>query len=151
MARLALTALLLTALTTQAAQPERSADDGRAVEMVVIGTFGLLAAGGYTLGAYLTGEEPSGYPLAIIGGVGAGGMLGTWIGLAINASQRHQQITWGTVLLPLLSGVAGMVIGGVTAGFTAQAPGSGRTATHGVIIGVLLTDTLIAELTTLLR
>ena len=149
--RLALATLMVTALSARAAAPDAPTKDGRAVEMVIIGAFGLAAAGGYTLGAYLTGDQPSGYPLAIIGGVGAGGMLGTWLGVAIMASLRPDRITVGTILVPLLSGLAGAAIGGVTAGFTAKEPGAARTATHGVIIGLLLTDTLIAELTTLAR
>lgn len=143
--RLALAALLVTALTAQAAEPQASED--RAVDMVIIGAFGLGLAGCYTLGAYLTGDQPSGYPLAILGGVGAGGMLGAFLARAIMASHRQDRITVGTVLVPLLIGLAGAAIGGVTAGFTARDPGAGRTATHGVIIGVVLTDTLIAELT----
>lgn len=151
MARLALTAVLVMAMSAHAAEPEKSSGESRAVEMVVVGTFGLLAAGGYTLGAYLTGDQPSGYTLAILGAVGAGGMLGSWLGLAINASQHPKGITVGVVLLPLLSGLAGAVIGGVTAGFTARDPGASRTATHGFVIGVLITDTLLAELTEALR
>lgn len=150
-ARLSLAVVLGGALTAQAATPVQPASEGRAVELVVIGTTGLLVAGGYTLGAFLTGDQSSGYPLAIVGAVGAGGMLGSWLGLALNASQRRGPVTVGNVLLPLLAGVAGAVLGGVTAGFTAKDPGSGRTATHAIIIGVLLTDTLIAELIALTR
>lgn len=148
--RLALAALLVTALTAQAAEPPAQAREDRAVDMVIIGAFGLALAGGYTLGAYFTGDQPSGHTLAICGGVGAGGLLGALLARALMASHRQDRLTVGTVLVPILLGLPGAAIGGVTAGFTARDPGAARTATHAVIIRVVLTDTLIAELTTAL-
>lgn len=142
--------ILITALASQAVEPARK-DEGRVTNAVLIGAFGLAAAGGYTLGAYLTGDQPSGYTLAVLGGAGAGGALGSWLGYAINAALKQPSTMVGLIVLPLLTGLAGAVLGGVAAGFSANQPGAGRTATHGVIIGVLLTDAIIGEVVAIAR
>ena len=142
--------ILMAALAAQAGEPERK-EDHRVSNAVIVGAFGLAAAGGYTLGAYLTGDQPSGATMAVLGAVGAGGALGWWLGFAINAALKQPSTFAGFILLPLLTGVAGAVLGGVAAGFSANQPGAGRTATHGVVIGVLLTDTIIGEIVAIAR
>ncbi len=147
MVRLLSVGLVVLSLAAHAAEPSPAAAETHVGEAVLIGAFGLAAAGGYTLGAYLTGDQRSGFVLATLGGVTSGAALGTWIGLAINKSRKQPGSLVGFILLPLLSGLAGAVVGGLAAGFASDQPGSGRTATHAVIIGLLLTDAIVAEIT----
>jgi uncharacterized membrane protein YccC len=141
--------VVLTSLS--AASAMAAEDDGKVGDAVLIGAFGVVSVAAYSLGAYFTGDERSGFVLATIGGVSAGSMLGTWIGFAINASMKDRATIASRILFPTLLGLAGGLAGGLSAGFASDQPGTGRTVTHGVVIGVLITDTIIAELVTLLR
>ena len=51
----------------------------------------------------------------------------------------------------MLLGLAGGVAGGLSAGFASYEPGTGRTVTHGVVIGFLVVDTIVAEIVSLSR
>lgn len=118
---------------------------------MLIGAFGAASVAAYSLGAHFTGEKRSGFVLATIGGAGAGSMLGSWIGLGINASMKNSATTASRILFPMLLGLAGGVVGGLSAGSASYEPGTGRTVTHGVVIGLIVVDTIVAEIVSLSR
>lgn len=117
----------------------------RAWSAVLIGAVGLALAGGYTAGAVLTGDQPSGQALAITGGVLSGGLLGGGLALWLGRYRDDPGSLVGYVLRPLLSGVVFAVLGGVLSGFAAQQPGTGRTVTHVVVVSLLIGETIAVE------
>ncbi|MGV3620222.1 MAG: hypothetical protein ACO1OB_05375 [Archangium sp.] len=134
--------LAALALTVSSAEPSSS----KVVDSVLIGLGGVAATAAYTTGAFLTGDNPSGHPLAIVGGAVSLGTVGMSIGLLINRSRKDPGSIVAYILTPLLAGLAGAAIGGLGAHFAARDPGPGRTATHGVVIGLILVDAFVFEL-----
>lgn len=134
--------LAALALTVSSAEPSSS----KVVDSVLIGLGGVAATAAYTTGAILTGDRQSGHPLAVAGGAVSLGMVGMSIGLLVNRSRKDPGSIVAYILTPLLAGLAGAAIGGVSAHFAAQNPGPGRTATHGVVIGLILIDAFVFEL-----
>lgn len=114
---------------------------------VLVGVSGLLVAGAYTAGAFLTADQPSGRALAITGGAVSLGLTGASVGLAINASRKDPGSLVGYILLPLLSGLVGAALGATAAGFAAWEPGVGRTATHVTVVTLFLGVTILTEFT----
>ncbi|MFZ5439186.1 MAG: hypothetical protein ACOZQL_04215 [Myxococcota bacterium] len=114
--------------------------------VVVIGATGLALSGGYLAGAFATGDRPSGFGLGVTGGVVAGGLLGVGVGLALTAGREDPGSLATFILRPVLGGIAGALVGGLLAGLGSAQPGAGRTATHGVVIGLLLTETVVAAI-----
>lgn len=143
--------LCLAVMISLSARAAHAEEDGKVGEAVLIGTLGAASVGAYSLAAYFTADERSGFVVATIGGIGAGSVLGTWLGLAINASMKDRASVASRILFPLLLGLAGGVAGGLGAGFASYEPGSGRTVTHGLVIGFLITDVIVAEIVTLTR
>lgn len=135
-----LAALVLTVSSAEPASSRKVAD------AVILGVSGAVAIAGYTTGAILTGDHPAGHPLAIVGGATTLGTIGASIGLLINNRRDDPGSIVGYILTPVLAGIAGAALGGVLAHFGAREAGPARTATHGVIIGLMLTDVLLLEL-----
>lgn len=144
---------MIVALTARAEPEPRhvSPPSNRVWNAILIGASGLVLAGGYTAGAFLTGDQPAARPLAIIGGVGAGGMLGVSLALGLGATREDPGSLVGYILRPVIGALAGAVLGGVLAGFGAWQPGTLRTVTHAIIIGLVITDTVIVEIARLVR
>lgn len=117
----------------------------RVFHALLIGASGLALAGAYAAGAVLTGDDPGARPLAITGGALTGGILGASLGLGLTAMLDDPGSMFTYVLRPVLAGLLGAALGGVLSGLGAWAPGGGRTATHGVIIGLVLAETALFE------
>lgn len=117
----------------------------KTVHAVLIGVAGLALAGAYTAGAVLTADDPSARPLAIVGGTLTGGILGASLGLGLNALLDDPGSLVQFVLRPVLAGLLGAAVGGVLSGLAAWNPGGARTATHAVVIGLLITETALFE------
>jgi hypothetical protein len=109
---------------------------------VLISATGAALVGGYTAGAFLTGDRPSGLPLAVTGGVVAGGLLGAGIALGVGALRKDPGALLRYLLVPILSGLVGAALGGLGAGLGAQQPGPGRAVTHVVVVTFLLGETI---------
>jgi len=137
--------LLVLALPARAAdaEPERSPSVLRAV---LIGATGLVLAGGYTAGAFATGDRPSGFTLATVGGVVSGGLLGAGVGLGLKSLNKDPGSLLTYILVPVLTGLAGAILGGVLAGVGSNQPGTGRTVTHVLVVSLLLGETIAVEL-----
>ena len=123
----------------------------RAWHAILIGASGLALAGGYTAGALLTGDQPSARPLAITGGVFTGGVLGASLGLGLGAMKEEPGSLVGYILRPVLGGLVGALVGGLLAGFGVWQPGAVRTVTHAVIIGLVISETVLFEIVRLAR
>jgi hypothetical protein len=113
---------------------------------VLIGASGLALAGGYLAGAFLTGDRPSGFALGLTGGLVSGGLFGAGVGLAINHGRSDPGSVVGYILRPVLGGLAGALVGGLLAGLASNQPGPARTVTHGVVIGFVVTETVLVAL-----
>lgn len=140
--------VMIGALTAQAATPETkhfSAPSNRVWHALLIGATGLALAGGYTAGAFLTGDKPSAQPLAITGGVLSGGLLGLTFALGFGALRDDPGSLVGYILRPVIFGVVGAIAGGLLAGLGARLPGTPRTVTHVVLISLLLGETIVFE------
>lgn len=118
---------------------------------VLIGATGLALAGGYTAGAVLTADQPSARPLSITGGVIAGGVLGASLGLGLGAMRDDPGDLAMYLLRPVIGGLLGALLGGVLAGFGAWQPGTVRTVTHAVIVGLVISETVVFEIARLAR
>ena len=136
---------MIVALSAQA-EPRAVSSSERAWSAVLIGAVGLALAGGYAAGAVATGDNPSAVPLAITGGVLSSGLLTAGFGFAIHPPKDALD-----AVVTVIFTVVAAVLGGVVAGYFSQQPGAARTATHGVIIGFLVLDTLAIELANLGR
>lgn len=145
---------LVLALTLQAGEAAPPANDktaGRVRDGLLIGASGLAVASAYTVGAALLGDQPGGHTLAIIGGITALGLTSASLAMLALSGRDNP---WGLlqyVLVTLGAGLVGAAVGGVAAHFGALQPGPGRTATHGVIIGLVVTETVLVELSRLVR
>ena len=122
-----------------------SAPSNRFWHAVLIGATGLALAGGYTAGAFLTGDQPSGQALAVTGGVIAGGLAGATLALALGSKRDDPGSLVGYILRPVLCGVAGAIIGGLLAGLGSREPGTLRTVTHVVVVTFLIGETVALE------
>lgn len=146
--------VLVLALTLHAGDaPAPAADQtpSHVRDGLLIGAVGLAVTGAYTVGAVLTGDKPSGHPLAIAGGVVSLGLVSASVTVMILSWRKNP---WGLLTYALATvgaGLAGAAIGGLAAHFGAVNPGPGRTATHGVIIGLCVTETVLIELARLVR
>ena len=138
--------LAAVTLTVTTAEPAK----GKVVDGVLIGVGGLVSAAAYTTGAILTGDHPSGHPLAVAGGAVSLGAAGMSVGFLINHSRTNPGSMVGYILTPILSGLVGAALGGTLAWFAARDAGPLRTATHGVVIGLILTDAFVFELARLI-
>lgn len=118
---------------------------------VLIGAVGLGLAGGYTAGAVLTGDRPSAQPLAITGGVLAGGLLGVTLALAIGSTRDDPGSLVGYVLQPVIFGVVGAIVGGLLSGLGSKDAGTMRLVTHVVVISLLIGETIVLEFARLSR
>lgn len=112
---------------------------------MLIGATGLALAGGYTAGAFLTGDKPSGQALAVTGGVIAGGFAGVTLALGLGAARDDPGSLVGYILRPVLCGVAGAIIGGLLTGLGSREPGTLRTVTHVVVVTLLIGETIAVE------
>ena len=112
---------------------------------MLIGATGLALAGGYTAGAFLTGDQPSGQALAVTGGVISGGLAGAMLGLGLGAARDDPGSLVGYVLRPVLCGIAGAIIGGLLTGLGSREPGTVRTVTHVVVVSLLIGETIALE------
>ncbi len=124
---------------------------GRIRDGLLIGAVGLAVTAAYTVGAVLAGDHPAGHTLAIIGGITSLGLVSGSLAAMIMAWRDNP---WGVLQYALVAlgvGLAGAAVGGIGAHFAAQNPGAGRTATHGVIIGLCVTETVLIELSRLVR
>jgi len=140
---------LVLALALNAADGDKT--PGRVRDGILIGLSGLTSVAAYTTGAFLTGDRPGGHVLAIVGGTVSLGLTAASIAM-LSLSGRKDP--WGLVtyaLVTVVSGLVGAAIGGVTAHFASVNSGPARTATHGVIIGLIITETTLAELSRLVR
>ncbi len=146
-------ALLVLALTLQGADaPHADAQRaGRVRDGLLIGAAGLLVTGGYTAGAFLAQDQPAGHALAVVGGSVALGAVGASVAMLLLSWRDNP---WGLVpwaLVTVGAGLAGAVLGGVLAHVGAENSGATRTATHGVVVGLCLTETVLIELSRLVR
>ena len=145
---------LVLALTLNAAEgPAPSGDKtpARVRDGILIGVSGLAAASAYTIGAVLAGDQPGGHVMAVIGGVTTLGFVSASLTMLILSGRTNP---WGLLqyaLVTIGAGLAGAAIGGVAAHFGSVNPGPARTATHGVIIGLIVTETTLVELSRLIR
>ena len=146
MSRAFVSLVMVCALTAHAADPEPKPQKS-VLAAVLIGATGLALAGGYTAGAFATGDRPSGFPLATIGGVISGGLLGAGIGLGINSQMKNPGSLVGYVLAPVISGVAGALLFGLLSGLASNQPGTARTVTHVVVVSLLIGETIALEFT----
>ncbi len=135
-----LTALVLS--LSLGAEPSAS----KVVDAVLIGLSGAAVTAGYTTAAVLIEDRPGGHPLAVAGGAVSLGTVGMSVGLLINSQRKDPGSLVSFILTPLLAGLVGAALGGVLGHFGSVEPGPLRTATHGVVIGLLLTDTFVFEL-----
>jgi hypothetical protein len=138
--------VLVFALTARAAEPEPKPQKS-VLSAVLIGAAGLALAGGYAAGAFVTGDRPSGFPLATVGGVVSGGLLGASLGLGINSQMKNPGSLVGYVLAPVISGLAGALIFGLLAGLASNQPGTLRTVTHVVVVSLVIGETVALEFT----
>ena len=144
----ALVMMLLLGGSARAEPPTPTS--GKVTSAILTGVAGLTAAGAYTAGAFLTGDQPGGRALAISGGAVSLGLTGVSLALAVNARRTEPGSMARFILVPLLSGLAGAVLGGLAAGFAAWQPGTARTATHGTVIAVFVGLTIVSEVAGLL-
>jgi hypothetical protein len=146
--------VLVLALTLHAGEvpaPVADKTPSRVRDGLLIGAVGLAVTSAYTIGAVLTGDKPSGHPLAIAGGVASLGLVSASVTMLALSGRKNP---WGLLTYVLTTvgiGLAGAAIGGIAAHFGSVNPGPGRTATHGVIIGLCVTETVLIELSRLVR
>jgi hypothetical protein len=144
---------MICALTARAEPEPRhmSPPTNRFWHAMLIGAVGLGLAGGYTAGAFLTGDHPSGQPLAITGGVLSGGLVGATLALGLGALRDDPGSLVGYILRPVICGVVGAVIGGLLTGLGSRQPGTVRTVTHVVVVSLLIGETVVLEVARLAR
>jgi hypothetical protein len=145
---------VLPALVLALALNAADGDDktpGRVRDGILIGLSGLTSVAAYTTGAFLTGDRPGGHVLAIIGGGVSLGLTAASLAMLGLSGRKDPWSLITYALVTVASGLVGGAVGAVTAYFTALNPGPGRTATHGVIIGLIITETTLAELSRLVR
>jgi hypothetical protein len=145
--------VVIVALTAHAEPEPRHVlpPTNRAWHAILIGASGLALAGGYTAGAVLTGDQPTARPLAITGGVVTGGVLGASFGLLLGAMRDDPGSLVTYILRPVIGGLVGALVGGLLSGFGSWQPGTVRTVTHGVIIGLVISETVLLEIARLAR
>ncbi len=124
---------------------------GRVRDGILIGVSGLASAAAYTAGAFLTGDQPGGHVMAIIGGISALGLTSASIAMLALSGRKDPWSLLTYALVTVGAGLVGAAVGGVAAHFGSVNPGPARTATHGVIIGLIITETTLAELSRLVR
>lgn len=145
--------LMIFALTARAEPEPRhlSPPTSRFWHAMLIGAVGVGLSGGYTAGALLTGDRPSGQPLAITGGVLSGGLMGATLALGLGALRDEPGSLVGYILRPVLCGVVGAVVGGLLTGLGSRQPGTVRTVTHVVVVSLVLGETVVLEIARLAR
>lgn len=144
--RVLVLSLLLPALALAEESSPRTDAPPSGLSGVLIGAVGAALTGGYLAGAFLTKDQPSGVPLAVTGGIVAGGLLGVGIALGVGSKRDDPGSLLRYILVPVLSGLAGAAIGGLAAGLGAATPGTGRTVTHVVVVTFLIGETIALEI-----
>jgi hypothetical protein len=143
---LALCVLVFASAARASPEPRHhSPPSNRFWHAVLIGAVGLALSGGYTAGAVLTGDQPSGQPLAITGGVLSGGVLGVTLALGLGTARDDPGSLVGYILRPVILGVVGAIVGGLLTGLGARQPGTLRTVTHVVVVSLLIGETVAVE------